>query len=386
MAQWTFGAVGDVFVNRDNPKDAFVGSSDLLHQIDLVFGNCEGAYTDNPHFAPSAGWRVVAPRSNGIDLAKAGFDVMAVANNHIVDGGHAGLIDTLSLLKSQGIKMVGAGANLSEAIAPAIVEQNSLKIGFLGFASHYPRGYEARRTVPGLAAIRVHSVYCNSPTTFNEPGAVPAVCTFPYPEDVELLKFLIGDLRNKVDLVVVSHHWGLCKPVELTDYERILGRVSVEAGADVVLGHHHHFLRGVEIYRGKPIFYGLGHFVFDLPGLEIIHDEKELEHLKRRGEYGIYPREGYPLSPFHADARMTMAALCDFEGKSMTSVGFVPCQISQENQAMPLKKGDANAQVIVDYMSKISTEIGLQTQYDPISEKFGLAYSRVQIPAPHEKG
>src|SRR5204863_3692785 len=115
MTIWTFGAVGDVFVNRDDPDNAFLGCSDLLNGIDLVFGNCEGAFTDHPHFAPSAGWRVVAPASNGRSLAKAGFDVMAIANNHILDAGHGGLIDTLNLLRSQGIKTVGAGTNLAEA-------------------------------------------------------------------------------------------------------------------------------------------------------------------------------------------------------------------------------------------------------------------------------
>ena len=63
MSEWTFGAVGDVFINRPDPANAFRHCAPLLRQIDLVFGNCEGAFTDRPHYAPSAGWRVVAPRS-----------------------------------------------------------------------------------------------------------------------------------------------------------------------------------------------------------------------------------------------------------------------------------------------------------------------------------
>ncbi|QQO13881.1 CapA family protein [Bradyrhizobium diazoefficiens] len=372
MASWTLGAVGDILINRDNPKDAFFGSSRLLHQIDLVFGNCEGAYTDAPHFPPSAGLRVVAPKSNGSGLANAGFDVMSVANNHIVDGGHEGLIETLNLLHSQGIKTVGAGANLSEATAAVIIEQHGIKIGFLGFASVFPVGYEARGSIPGLAAMRVHSFIWSH--NHHDPGVPPEVRTIAYPEDVELLKSLIGDLRSRADVVVVSHHWGQYRPVHLTEYEQTLGRVSIEAGADIVLGHHHHFLRGIEIYRGKPIFYGLGHFVFDLPGPEFAQTGYLLKEL---GEYAMYPRDGYPLLPFHPDARMTMVACCNFEGTAITSAGFFPCLINNENHAMPLKEDDSRAQEIIDYISRISAEVGLQTSYARISEKFGFAYSRV---------
>lgn len=373
------GAVGDVFVNRKKPNDAFFGSSDLLHKIDVVFGNCEGVFTDHPHFAPTSGWQVVAPKLNGSALGEAGFDVMAVANNHIIDAGHEGLADTLNLLHSQGIKTVGAGANLAEATAAAVVEQHGTRIGFLGFSSVYPVGYDARRSKPGLAAMRVHSHYFIPEWSYGhvEPGVVPAVRTFPFPEDLELLKSLIRDLRSRVDVVVVSHHWGqAARPVYLTEYERTLGRISIEAGADVVLGHHHHFLRGIEFHEGKPIFYGLGHFVFDLPGLDVIHNGHELEKLKAIGEYAIYPREGFPLSPFHPDARMTMVAACDFEGSEMTSVGFFPCLINEENHAMPLKVDDSRAQEIVDYMSRIGGEVDFETCYSPILERSGLAYSR----------
>ncbi|MER8562661.1 CapA family protein [Mesorhizobium sp. M0578] len=373
MPAWTLGAVGDVFVNRNNPENAFFGSSQLLQQIDVVFGNCEGPYTDHPHFAPSAGWRVFAPKSNGSALAQAGFDVMAVANNHIVDAGHEGLIDTLNLLHSQGIKTVGAGANLAEATAAAIIEHQGIKIGFLGFASVFPVGYEARAEVPGLAPMRVH--YFVESAQGLDAGVPPLVRSFPYPEDVERLKSLIGDLRARADVVVVSHHWGHCKPVHLTEYERLMGHISIESGADIVLGHHHHFLRGVELYQGKPIFYGLGHFVFDLGGAEYNHNGSFSYLTKELGEYDIYPREGYPLLPFHADARMTLVAACDFEAARMKSAGFLPCLISNENHAIPLKVSDPRAHEIIDYMSRIGAEAGLQTTYAPISERFGFAYS-----------
>lgn len=372
MPAWTLGAVGDVFINRTDPENAFFGSGELLQQLDVVLGNSEGPYTDCPHFAPSAGWRVFAPKSNAVALSKAGFDVMAVANNHIVDAGHEGLIDTLNLLRSQGIKTIGAGSNLAEATAAAIIELQGTKIGFLSFASVFPVGYQARVDVPGLAPMRVH--YFAETDQGLDAGVPPLVRSFLYPEDVERLKSLIGELRTRADVVVVSHHWGHCRPVDLVEYERLLAHISIEAGADVVVGHHHHFLRGIEFYQGKPIFYGLGHFVFDLVGAE--YDVGEDSYIRKElGEYDIYPREGYPLLPFHPDARMTIVAACDFEGASMKSAGFLPCLINAENHAIPLKVGDPRAQEIIDYMSRISADVGLKTSYAAIKERFGFAYS-----------
>lgn len=368
MSAWSFAAVGDVFIKRLNPTNAFHGSSDLLHKLDLVFGNCEGAFTDNPHVAPSAGFAVFAPESNGRGLADAGFDVMSVANNHIVDAGHQGLADTLSLLHSQGIKTVGAGASETAARAAAIVEHNGVKIGFLGFASVFPVGYEARGSTPGLSQMRVHSFI--EPLNHHEAGVPPQVRTIPDPQDVELLRSLIEDLRRKVDVVIVSHHWGQFRPVFLTEYERLLGHASIDAGADIVLGHHHHFLRGVELYRGKPIYYGIGHFVFDAAGIEMTGWLR-----KELGEYAMYPREGYPYLPFHPDARMTMVACCEFEGGDLRLTGFFPCLINSSNHAMPLHATDPQAQRVVDYVTHISAEVGLKTLYGPVSEKNGFAFA-----------
>jgi poly-gamma-glutamate synthesis protein (capsule biosynthesis protein) len=99
MTEWTFGAVGDVFINRPDPVSAFRHCAPLLRKIDLVFGNCEGAFTNRPHYAPSAGWRVVASEENGRGLQDAGFHVMACANNHILESENEELTNILRLLR-----------------------------------------------------------------------------------------------------------------------------------------------------------------------------------------------------------------------------------------------------------------------------------------------
>jgi poly-gamma-glutamate capsule biosynthesis protein CapA/YwtB (metallophosphatase superfamily) len=382
MANWTFGAVGDVFVNRPDPGNAFRGCDKLLQKLDLVFGNCEGAYADSPHFAPSAGWRVVAPLACGGGLGEAGFHVMALANNHILDAGHEGLFDTRKLLESQGILAIGAGADLNQALAPAIVERQGQRIGFLSYASVYQAGYEARKGTPGLAPLRVHShYYIPDWDAYGkvEPGVPPEVRTIPFPEDLERMGTAIAELRSKTDIVIVSHHWGRAgRPAILTGYERIVGRAAIDAGADIVLGHHHHFLRGIEIYRDRPIYYGLGHFVFDLPGLGEALTPLEISKLHEMGEYAIFPRAGYPLSPFHSDARMTMVATCDFDGPELRSVGFVPCLLNGENHAIPLSPGCAQAREVLDYMRRITAEATLPTRYAEADPRL-TQFAQIQV-------
>jgi poly-gamma-glutamate synthesis protein (capsule biosynthesis protein) len=366
---WCLGAVGDVFVNRPNPQHAFRHGAPVLRSIDLVFGNCEGAYTDAPHYAPSAGWRVVSGTANARGLREAGFHVMACANNHSVDAGHEGLAQTLAVLRDQGIHTIGAGCDAAEAYRPAIVEQAGLKIGFLAYSSVYQAGYAARPGLPGIAAMRIHShYYIPDWDAYGrvEPGAVPQIRTFAYPEDVSALQTAIANARQSCDVVVASFHWGTARvPAVLTDYEITLGRAAIDFGADIVLGHHHHFLRGIELYRGRPIFYGLGHFVFDLPGLEQALSPHDLAKLHAMGEYAIYPRAGFPLSPFHPDARMTMIAVAQFEGAALSAAGFIPCLINLENHAVPLPLDSGDGGRVLQYMREITAAAGLSTQYVP---------------------
>ena len=251
---------------------------------------------------------------------------------------------------------------------PVGVRHDGVNVGFLAYASVYQAGYEARDNVPGLAAMRIHShYYIPDWDAYGrvEPGAPPTIRTVPYPEDLERLRTSIADAKRLYDVVVVSFHMGQASlPAIMTEYEFVLARSAIDFGADVVVGHHHHFLRGIEIYRGSPIFYGLGHFVFDLPGLGNALDAAELSRLQARGEYAIYPREGYPLSPFHPDARMTMVAICNFRGRDIQAAGFFPCLINQDNQAVPLQMNGDQARRLTSYVESIGNDVGLTTRYE----------------------
>jgi poly-gamma-glutamate synthesis protein (capsule biosynthesis protein) len=363
---WTLGAVGDVFLNRPNPSEALQPVGAPLAAVDILFGNCEGVFTAAPHYAPTAGFRLVAKPANAEPLIAQGFDVLSFANNHTVDAGHEALLSMLAWFRQRGVATIGAGLDVTAARQSVTLEVNGVRVAFLAFTSVYQAGYEARGNVPGVAAIRVHTHYYVPSDGYArvEPGCRPHVMTYVVPEDERAFAAAIGCARANNDVVVVSCHWGeSTKSASLTDYERRLGHLAIESGADAVLGHHHHMLRGIEIHSGKPIFYGLGHFAFDMAGMEAL-SPVQIAKWREVSDYVIYPREGYPLLPFHPDTRMTMIAVCEFQDRVIERAGFVPSLINAKNQPVPVALESEAGQTLLEYMQRISSEAGLATDYD----------------------
>jgi hypothetical protein len=360
------GAVGDVFINRTDGANAFTHVLDLLHAPDILFGNSEGVYTDRDTVAPSSGIPVVSALANAQHLRPAKFDVMGMANNHSVDAGHEGMADTLAALRDQGILVVGAGANVVEARSPAVIVKGGRKVAFLAYSAIYRPGYEARRIVPGISALRVHTQYYYpdwDPVGILEPGSPPHVRTFPYPEDVEMLEKGVAAAKAENDVVVVSLHVGSTVPVFLQDYEYAFPRIAIDAGADIILSTHHHFLRGCGAYRGKPIYYGMGHFTFDLGDLDERLGPKLLGEMKTVGEHAIFPREGYPLLPFHPDCRMTYIAYCAVAADGAATSCLAPCVINPANQPVPHSVDTEEGRRVAEYIIRISEEASLPTRF-----------------------
>lgn len=369
-------AVGDVFLDRPNPDDAFTAVRGIFRDADLVFGNSEGVYARHYDRAPSAGVAIVADPANAAPLGPAGFSVLSLANNHILDGGHSGLQENNDVLRGQGIALTGAGVNLHEARKPAILEQAGQHVAFLAYSSTFPSGYEARAAVPGLAPLRSHNLY--RPYEHGEwsPGLLPQVLTTPVEQDYRQLAEDIEHARSQADIVVVSVHAGdFTRPVVLSDHERRSARFAIDAGADAYLGHHHHLLRGIEFYRGKPIFYGLGHFAFDLPDLATrlaaegylgeSSPEDSRAARRRAGDYRLWPREDYPLLPFHPDARMTMIAILQFAPDRPTSIGFIPCSIGADGKPQPHTASDPRGACVLEYVKRCCAEEELEVILKP---------------------
>jgi poly-gamma-glutamate synthesis protein (capsule biosynthesis protein) len=241
-----------------------------LKGADLVYTNLEGMLVESRGYGidiPDKKW--IHPGPQGVLALKASnIEVVGVANN--VAYGRDNILRTLKLLDEHGIAHVGAGKNLDEAHRPVIVERKGIKIGFLQYTARWYRGDEqlATATAPGVA----HIVSRDGITI--------------EPSDLERLRKDILELRPQVDIMVVSQHnrdgatdvqFGpSSKPRPTTrpdrtkaeEYQKQFAHVALDTGADLVFGHGTHTLQGVEVYKGKPILYALGHSAFDQPGYE----------------------------------------------------------------------------------------------------------------------
>ncbi len=353
------GFVGDLLVDRERPDEPFADVRGLLAAPDVLFGNLEGPYTDHPQPAPSLGIPVFPRRHNVAAFGAAGLHVMSAANNHIVDAGHEAMLATLADVRAQGIAVSGAGENLTAARRPAIVERNGSKVAYLCYASVFPMGYEARSDVPGLAPLRAYNHFHEAYSNYHIPGTPGRVETLPDATDMANLQADIAAARRQADVVVTSFHWGnFLVPFHLTDHEKRTARFCIEQGADLVVGHHHHMLRGMEWVDGRPVLYGLGHFVFDLR-LKLSDELAATLARLPADSYALGPREGWPLMPMHPDARMTLMAWVATEGRRSTAMGFVPCRLRPDGRAQPVSPDSEEGREVVAYLQKCQTTQGL---------------------------
>lgn len=232
-------AVGDIsFEGPLAEKPSFACFEDIdsiLSRADVVVGNLECALTQSATGEVSEKCKLHGDVGWAHMLKRAGIDVLSLANNHLMDHGSEGLLSTLEALRSAGVRYVGAGANKREACAPLILEIAGRRVAFLA------------RT----------AVVVSSPSYAGE--SVPGVA-FLDPVDAVAA---IHSCRSHADIVVVLIHWGIEEYSYPSPTQRELARRLVDAGADVILGHHPHVLQGIEYWGSGVIAYSLGNFLFD---------------------------------------------------------------------------------------------------------------------------
>lgn len=240
----TLYAVGDVMLGRYIAKVMSTRGSDYpfkeiaptLKQGDIVFGNLESIISDDniaPSF-PEKPYSFHAPQDAAQVLKNAGFTILGMANNHAMDYGSDSLAKTRRLLGENGIAAFGAGKNMDEARQPEILIKNGLRFGFLGYGVAHSRSVYAKRNRPGIAAINMEDIHKD-----------------------------IKSLRSKVDVLVVSLHWGMEYDQTPSHRQQEEAHEIIDWGADLILGHHPHVMQGIEVFKGKVIAYSLGNFIFD---------------------------------------------------------------------------------------------------------------------------
>lgn len=261
-------AVGDVYINRTGFAEPFGDLTQLMRGADVRFCNLEAPVTESLSPLPDRPYPLNTPPENLRLFEAGGFDAVAIAHNHLMDFGLRGLEQTLERLRAQAIPAIGAGENAEQAMAPLHVVRNGIRFGFLALACAFPPGAQATRRRAGIAGIRVHTRYQpQGDFAAEHPGMPPIVCTTPHAADHQRLIAAVARLKEQVDHVVVSFHWGVPGLHEVCEYQQRIAHGVIDAGASLVLGHHAHVLQGVERYRRGLIFYGLSHVVFDMPGI-----------------------------------------------------------------------------------------------------------------------
>lgn len=263
--------IGDLQVHsrRPDPTTAFVQMKDTLNNADLVYANLEGL------LVRSAGTKIdipdkpewTHPGTEGVKaLQPANVTIVGVANN--VASGRENILKSLGILDANGIIHTGAGRNIDEAHRPAIVERKGVKFGFLQYTARWYQDADAIATATEGGVAKIAS---RDGITID-------------PEDLDRVRADIKKLRPLVDIVVVSHHnrdgstpvqFGAVRGTSAgndrtksEEYQRQFAQAALDSGADLVFGHGTHTVQGVELYKGKPILYAIGHSNFDQPGYE----------------------------------------------------------------------------------------------------------------------
>lgn len=225
-----------VFVDEHGGEAVFAKVRPLLEEAHLAFVNLESPLSDRGTPDRHKEYTFLGRPALVDGLAAAGIDVVSLANNHAVDFGPTALLDTIDRLDEAGVNHVGAGADAEAARAPALLITPAGIVAVLAFTELVHPGFAATADRAGIN---------------------------PVTPDRKKLLAAIASAQEKADFVVVSFHWGKEYTGRANQEQRRLAHQAIDAGADLILGHHPHVIQGLELYRDRLIAYSLGDFVWD---------------------------------------------------------------------------------------------------------------------------
>ncbi len=376
-------ATGDALITRRMPlydDPAFMEMVALIRACDVAFTNTEVT------LSRFRGWPVVESGGMALsvdprcahDLRQLGFNCTAFANNHTLNYGEEGVLHTLEALRDADIVCAGAGANLGEARLPAYLETINGRLGLIGCASSFAKGQRAGNQtalLPGRAGLnplrfkatimvdegamaaikriaeatgletqRQFGEWMNfyPPTTkegeysfLNQTYAVTdgamGVATEPHEQDLAEIARWTAEAKRQAGFAMVSihaHEQGGERWLP-ADFLPTFAHAMIDAGADIVVGHGPHLLRGLEFYKGKPIFYSLGNFIFEHETLERMAAD-DYDTLKRDPTW----TPGQVLHDLHRNLEQSFPAddrywesvlpICEFESDQVRAITLYP--------------------------------------------------------------
>ena len=427
-ADVSFALTGDSIITRKltvYAEPAFMRVVNLVRNADIAFTNLEMLFHDYEPYAMSSsgGTYMRAEPALVKDLVWAGFDMVSRANNHTGDYGPLGMNLTTKYVAEAGLVQAGVGQSLAEAREAKFLESPKARVALISVASTFTEHSVAGRTRgdvparPGLNPLRFETITTVTPQRLNTlreiaaevngrpapSGAAPTSLTFfgrrftagdtagvrtvPDREDVAEIGAVVRSAAGLADytIVTIHAHEGGRDRLLPADFLVTFARAMVDAGADMFVGHGPHVLRGVEIYKGKPILYSLGDFIFQNETLLRLPSENyepyDLGADKHVNDFND-ARYDFDKSGFPADRLIweAVVAVPKFRGKQLTELALHPITLgfgqSRTVRGRPLFADGELGQKILGDITKLSAPMGTR-----ITVRDGVGYVDVARPA-----
>jgi poly-gamma-glutamate synthesis protein (capsule biosynthesis protein) len=419
----TFALTGDaILTQRLSPfeEPEYLSMIEVIRGADVAFTNLEVLFHDYDEGYPAAHsggtWMRAEPHV-AREFVWAGFDMVSRANNHTLDYGPGGMRATTRALNEVGLVHAGAGENLARARAPAYLETRGGRVALISVASTFsdedragPQRGDVRGR-PGLSPLRYTTTYHVSTASLQKlrdvaeetemriAGSGDSVRllgeqfvardpvgrhTAPHRGDMADIVKTVRDARRQADWIIVTSHTHESSGSRETpaDFLVTFAHAVVDAGADIFVGHGPHVLRGIEIYRGKPIFYSLANFIFQNESVRFLPAEMY-------ERYGLPPMDATPADIY--DQRIAVSATGGFPGErkfwesvigvpqfddgELAEVRLYPITLGfgkpRSQRGRPRFADRSSGQRIIEALGKLSREFGTSIRYDS-AENIGI--------------
>lgn len=366
-------AVGDMMIS-DPVSNRGLPEVQALYQVirdaDVAFGNSE-----QPMAAEGVlkgGFTQTADPQILDDFRASGFNMLSIANNHSLDLGESGMLSWIEESTARGFTLAGGGRDLDEATTAGVMTVNGQRVGLLAFLCaaedfqrpEYMAEFRAAAGKSGIGIITGERV--------SVPGSrIPLL--LPKATDMRTMTEAVRRARAKVDVLMISfhQHWNLDEPLDAGEPQRgpapprrtivpaqlnsarnqvaegrkLICRSAIDAGADLVVGHGPHVLNGLELYKGKPILYSLGHFY-----MQILRDGKALPRMQMNPSLVRLAENNY----FLEEHRWSAVARIFFRRGEVTRAQILPAVMDVQKDGYPMFPADQDAQTINDALRELS--------------------------------
>jgi len=344
---------GDLVLDEPDAGYWLSGIAPALREADITIGHLEVPHTaSNVEVGgdvPAPG----APPENLAALPAAGFDVVTLAGNHIGDCGAEGIADTIGTLDSHGIRHSGAGSSLAAARAAAVATAEGRRVAVLSYNCVGPEEGWAGPRKGGCAYLPIT-------TADGSPVSPTAPLEGVSPVAADILREDLRSAQDEADFVIVALHKGIVHtPSKLAPYEREVAQLAVDCGADAVISHHAHIVRGIEFHNGRPIFHGLGNGCVVTSALSPDQDHPARKEWaeRRKKLFGFEPDPAYRLAPFHPEAVNAFIGRIEFRTGELPRISIVPVFV--EAPGRPVLADATQGRAIYDYVERITRDAGL---------------------------